>query len=324
MKRSLFTYLAAFIAAASVTAQPIEIPAETVYAQPPLEVEAETKPEQKPVAKPEPAVRWESPLNGSVLFLPDDYTLDWSSTFPENTVYTVALSRDGKRFTSSISDGTFDTSVPWKPAGISHTKVWLRVAATGPDGTLASHIIAVRTLPRDAIIVSKANQRLWALEDGVVKHRWLVSTGKRDLDTRAGWFSVYMRNKDHHSREYDVPMPFALFFSGGQAIHASTALRRLGSPASHGCVRLPRRYAQTLFAESKIGRPVIVTPWGEDFSFLDRFRASAKSAKAKAKPKAKPATTAVVVKKTPAPPPVKPVVVAPPAAVVETTPVEAP
>lgn len=303
--------------------QPIETPPVTVYAQPPLEVELETKPEQKPVAKSKPAVRWESPLNGSVLFLPGDYTLDWSSTFPENTVYTVALSRDGKRFTVSISDGTFDTSVPWKPAGITQTKVWLRVAATGPDGTRAQDIIAVRTLPRDAIIISKANQRLWALEDGVVKHRWLVSTGKRDLDTRAGWFSVYMRNKDHHSREYDVPMPFALFFSGGQAIHASTALRRLGSPASHGCVRLPRRHAQILFEESKVGRPVIVTPWGEDCRFLDKFLPSAKSAKAKAQPKAKPAPTAVVVKKA-APPPVKPVVAAPPVAVVETTPVEVP
>ncbi|NMC81615.1 MAG: L,D-transpeptidase [Armatimonadetes bacterium] len=314
MQRFLTTFLLAILITMSGAAQPIEMPPVTVYAQPPLEVEPETKPEQKPVGKSKPNVRWESPLNGSVLFLPGEFTLDWSSTFPENTVYTTALSLDGKRFTVSISDGTFDTSVPWKPAGISQTKVWLRVAATGPDGTRAEHIIAVRTLPRDAIIVSKANQRLWALENGVVKHRWLVSTGKRDLDTRAGWFSVYMRNKDHHSREYDVPMPFALFFSGGQAIHASTALRRLGSPASHGCVRLPRRYAQTLFEESKVGRPVIVTPWGEDFSFLDRFRASAKPAKAPAKPKA------VVVKKTPAPPPVKPVAVAPPAVAIETAP----
>jgi hypothetical protein len=82
-------------------------------------------------------------------------------------------------------------------------------------------------------------------------------------------FDVYMRQTLLHSKLYDVDMPYSLFFSGGQAIHASTALSRLGSPASHGCVRLPLRNARALFNESPMGRPIIVTRWGRDMLYLD-------------------------------------------------------
>ena len=33
-------------------------------------------------------------------------------------------------------------------------------------------------------------------------------------------------------------MPWSVFFHGGYAVHGTTAVRRLGRPASHGCVRL--------------------------------------------------------------------------------------
>ena len=53
---------------------------------------------------------------------------------------------------------------------------------------------------------------------------------------------------DHHSDEYDqAPMPYAIFFSPrGLAIHGSYE-RGLGSPRSHGCVRLAVGNAQKLF-----------------------------------------------------------------------------
>ena len=34
------------------------------------------------------------------------------------------------------------------------------------------------------------------------------------------------------------PMPHSVFFNGGYAVHATNAVKRLGTPASHGCVRL--------------------------------------------------------------------------------------
>jgi hypothetical protein len=53
----------------------------------------------------------------------------------------------------------------------------------------------------------------------------------------------------HYSREWDdAPMPYSIFFTeAGHAIHGSRAVGRLGSPASHGCVRLAPVHARILF-----------------------------------------------------------------------------
>jgi hypothetical protein len=44
------------------------------------------------------------------------------------------------------------------------------------------------------------------------------------------------------------PMPRAIFFHGGFAIHGTCELSRLGGPASHGCVRLHPSHAAALFS----------------------------------------------------------------------------
>ena len=57
-------------------------------------------------------------------------------------------------------------------------------------------------------------------------------------------------NKIWYSRQWDnAPMPHAVFFTkDGHAIHGTLDLKRLGKPASHGCVRLSPENAATLFA----------------------------------------------------------------------------
>ena len=56
--------------------------------------------------------------------------------------------------------------------------------------------------------------------------------------------------EDHYSKEFDdAPMPHSIFFTKiGHAIHGTDSESRLGSPASHGCVRLSRANASTLYA----------------------------------------------------------------------------
>jgi len=52
-----------------------------------------------------------------------------------------------------------------------------------------------------------------------------------------------------HSAKYDnAPMPHSIFFHGQYAIHGTNAVRNLGRPASHGCIRLSPAHAATLFA----------------------------------------------------------------------------
>ena len=77
---------------------------------------------------------------------------------------------------------------------------------------------------------------------------WKVSTGKTGFETPTGAWKPTWLSIDHKSKTYDnAPMPFAVFFTGGYAIHATDAVARLGKPASHGCVRLSRDNAALFF-----------------------------------------------------------------------------
>jgi hypothetical protein len=85
--------------------------------------------------------------------------------------------------------------------------------------------------------------------DGRPLYTWPVSTGKAGYDTPNGKFKAFRMERDHYSKEWDdAPMPHSIFFTTkGHAIHGSTDTRRLGSPASHGCVRLLPANAKKLF-----------------------------------------------------------------------------
>jgi len=77
---------------------------------------------------------------------------------------------------------------------------------------------------------------------------WKVSTGKTGFETPTGAWKPTRLSIDHRSKTYDdAPMPFAVFFTGGYAIHATEAVGRLGKPASHGCVRLAKGNAAMFF-----------------------------------------------------------------------------
>ena len=57
-------------------------------------------------------------------------------------------------------------------------------------------------------------------------------------------------NEVWYSREWDnAPMPHAIFFmKDGHAIHGSNAVKTLGKPVSHGCVRISPQNAVKLYA----------------------------------------------------------------------------
>jgi hypothetical protein len=76
-----------------------------------------------------------------------------------------------------------------------------------------------------------------------------VATGTADYSTPVGTFTPSRLARMHYSREWDnAPMPHTIFFTdAGHAIHGSRAISHLGTPASHGCVRLAPRHASILF-----------------------------------------------------------------------------
>jgi hypothetical protein len=101
-----------------------------------------------------------------------------------------------------------------------------------------------------AITVDKDNQQMTVAVDGVARYHWPVSTGLPSHETPNGSFRTFRMEEDHYSKEFDdAPMPHSIFFTKiGHAIHGTDSVNRLGSPASHGCVRLSRANASTLYA----------------------------------------------------------------------------
>lgn len=111
-----------------------------------------------------------------------------------------------------------------------------------------------------ALCVDKATNSLSWVVDGDVQASYDVRFGSEELPTREGAFTVYRKSRDHVSSLYDTSMPFAMFFSGGQAVHYSPDFAANGyNGASHGCVNV-RDYAgiAALFDQVQIGDKVIV------------------------------------------------------------------
>ena len=100
------------------------------------------------------------------------------------------------------------------------------------------------------VSISKVSQKMSVKVDGETKYVWLVSTGAGKYATPSGKFKPFRMEKEHFSKEWDdAPMPNSVFFTGrGHAVHGSYHTKRLGTPASHGCVRLAPANAAILFA----------------------------------------------------------------------------
>lgn len=110
------------------------------------------------------------------------------------------------------------------------------------------------------LCVDKTSNSLRWVVDGTVVKSFDVRFGSSEMPTREGSFAVTYKSRDHVSSLYDTSMPFAMFFSGGQAVHYSPDFAANGyNGASHGCVNV-RDYGGIawLFDQVQVGDRVIV------------------------------------------------------------------
>ena len=100
--------------------------------------------------------------------------------------------------------------------------------------------------------IDVSSQTMTVSRYGQVLYRWSVSTARKGYFTPRGSYRPQWTARMWYSRKYEMsPMPYSVFFRGGYAIHGTGAVRYLGRPASHGCVRLHTANAATFYSMVK-------------------------------------------------------------------------
>jgi hypothetical protein len=117
-----------------------------------------------------------------------------------------------------------------------------------PDHAPGKPLLAVVGLKEQRISIYDAKGKI--MEGG-------VSTGQTSYETPAGIYSIVQKEEEHHSNLYDdASMPFMERITwSGMALHAGVLP---GYPASHGCVRLPHEFSESLYDVTSLGMRVLV------------------------------------------------------------------
>jgi peptidoglycan hydrolase-like protein with peptidoglycan-binding domain len=161
--------------------------------------------------------------------------------------------RHGLSVTGSVSQATWSKlrSLTHQP---THKELYPPIPAK-PAGKLDARCLTGRTL-----CISKTSRTLSWVVDGKVQATMDVRFGSQYTPTREGLFHVNSKSRDHVSTIYHSSMPYAMFFSGGQAVHYSSDFAARGyAGASHGCVNVRDKAAiAKLFDQVRVGDKVVV------------------------------------------------------------------
>ena len=179
-----------------------------------------------------------------------------TGTYDSQTV-TGVKGFQGKRgfpVTGEVDQRTLDRlrSMTRTPTADEKNNVTPAVTATGA--------IDPRCLTGHVLCIDKSARKLRWMVDGQAVKVFDVRFGSELTPTREGSFTIFEKSRNHVSTIYDTAMPFAMFFSGGQAVHYSADFAARGyNGSSHGCVNV-RDYngIAWLFDQVSIGNAVIV------------------------------------------------------------------
>jgi lipoprotein-anchoring transpeptidase ErfK/SrfK len=110
------------------------------------------------------------------------------------------------------------------------------------------------------VCINKKTRKVVFLVNGKVVAYGDARFGAKRTPTRNGTFKVYRKSKNHVSSLYKSPMPYSMFFSGGQAVHYSSDFKARGyNGASHGCVNMrDKKKIALIFGKVKVGDKVLV------------------------------------------------------------------
>jgi L,D-transpeptidase catalytic domain/Putative peptidoglycan binding domain len=155
--------------------------------------------------------------------------------------------------------GTFDLRT-WH--AVVAFQGWRGLARDGLVGPITRAALTQAVPPvawgglRYGLELDLARQVLLLVAHGLTVRAIHVSTAAPGYHTPTGKFRVYSRERRSWSSQYDVWLPYALYFSEGHALHGYPSVPAF--PASHGCVRIPMDDAPVVYAFAPLGTAVWV------------------------------------------------------------------
>jgi lipoprotein-anchoring transpeptidase ErfK/SrfK len=134
------------------------------------------------------------------------------------------------------------------------------VALFGPLNLRPGQYRWAATIPQageSRVVIDLLTQLFYVYRDDKLVGVATISSGKKGRETPLGFWSVMQKKVKIYSRKYDnAPMPFMQMYDAkGIAFHAGP---NPGYPASHGCVRLPLKFAERLYGLTTVGTKVII------------------------------------------------------------------
>lgn len=118
-----------------------------------------------------------------------------------------------------------------------------------------------RDVPRnegeERVVISLSDQMAYLYRGETMVAAASISTAKAPKITPTGIFTVLEKRPMYRSKKYDnAPMPFMQRIDDyGIAMHAGY---NPGEPASHGCIRLPSKFAAKLYQVTGVGTAVLI------------------------------------------------------------------
>jgi hypothetical protein len=111
-----------------------------------------------------------------------------------------------------------------------------------------------------SLCIDKRTDKLYYMKNSKIIRTYDARFGCAATRTREGRFSVLWKSRHHVSSIYHTPMPYAMFFSGGQAVHYSADFAARGyNGCSHGCVNIRNRAGIAwIFDQVRVGDRVVV------------------------------------------------------------------
>lgn len=134
------------------------------------------------------------------------------------------------------------------------------VATFGRVGLAPGQYLWAAEVPKEGetkLVVDRLTQMIYAYRGDTLVGAASVSTASKGRVTPLGFWSILEKKKFHRSRKYDnAPMPFMQRIDEfGIAMHGGN---NPGYPASHGCIRLPMKFAEKLYGLTNVGSKVII------------------------------------------------------------------